>query len=235
MDKNMNIKSCLEMFSSDENRFKTFSKQIEIFFKENKALNINPLPAVHSLKSRVKDISHLEEKLNRKWDSGDKITKENFYERINDLAGVRVLHLYQDQFLTIHKEIMDNIHVYKEWVLFETPKAYIWDKEKEQLYKDQGIDVETKESNYTSIHYVIKPNSESFISCEIQVRTLFEEIWGEIDHTINYPTLTQSIACREQLKVLAKFINAGTRLSDSIFASHNEFKENSKIKKDQNL
>ena len=44
------------------------------------------------------------------------------------------------------------------------------------------------------------------ICCEIQVRTLFEEIWGEIDHTINYPHSTESIACKEQLKVLTKLI-----------------------------
>lgn len=57
------------------------------------------------------------------------------------------------------------------------------------------------------------------------MRTLFEEIWGEIDHTINYPHVTDSIACKEQLKVLAKLISSGTRLSDSIFRSYNEYNE----------
>ncbi|WP_315782452.1 hypothetical protein [Bradyrhizobium sp. SZCCHNPS1003] len=32
---------------------------------------------------------------------------------------------------------------------------------------------------------VARPDSP--LSCEIQVRTLFEEIWGEIDHQLNYP------------------------------------------------
>jgi len=51
----------------------------------------------------------------------------------------------------------------------------------------------------------------------VQVRTLFEEIWGEVDHALNYPTPTETISCREQLKVLAKLVGAGSRLVDSIF------------------
>ena len=58
--------------------------------------------------------------------------------------------------------------------------------------------------------------------CEIQVRTLFEEIWGEIDHSINYPHRTNSIACVEQIRVLSKLVSTGTRLSDAIFKSYED-------------
>ena len=61
------------------------------------------------------------------------------------------------------------------------------------------------------------------------MRTLFEEIWGEIDHAINYPHPIESIACSEQLKVLSKLVSTGTRLSDSIFKSYNEYNGNKKI------
>lgn len=72
--------------------------------------------------------------------------------------------------------------------------------------------------------YIVKPNnSKSDITCEIQVRTLFEEIWGEIDHTINYPHETESIACREQIRVLAKLVSTGTRLADSIFRTYDDY------------
>ncbi len=66
-------------------------------------------------------------------------------------------------------------------------------------------------------------NPSAFVCCEIQVRTLFEEIWGEIDHAINYPHSTESIACKEQLKVMTKLVSTGTRLADSIFRSHQEY------------
>lgn len=225
MEREQNIKECLDLFQQEKERFKMFSEQVKIFFTENKKFNSGPLPIVHSTKSRVKDFLHLKDKLNRKWDNGEVINTGNFFQKITDIGGVRVLHLYQEQFIYLHTQIMDNINMYKEWELFETPKAYIWDKEKEDFYKSLGMDVQTKDSNYTSIHYVIKPNKDSFVTCEIQVRTLFEEVWGEIDHTINYPHKTESIACKEQIKVLAKLVNAGTRLTSSIFNSHEEYKK----------
>ena len=79
------------------------------------------------------------------------------------------------------------------------------------FFESLGLDVKLKESYYTSIHYLIKPKASSDVCCEIQVRTLFEEIWGEIDHTLNYPVPTKSKACREQLRVLSKLVS--TRLS----------------------
>lgn len=222
MTRKEHIEKCLELFDKEKKRFDMFSEQVKVFFKENEVLNKDPFPILHTLKSRVKNRTHLEDKLNRKWNKNEEVTEQNFFTEITDLAGVRVLHLHLDQFPIIHNEIINNIQIYHEWVLLETPKAYIWDKEKEAVYKGLDIEVQTKESNYTSIHYVVKPNKESFVTCEIQVRTLFEETWGEIDHTINYPHPTTSIACKEQIKVLAKLVNAGTRLADSIFASHKE-------------
>lgn len=91
------------------------------------------------------------------------------------------------------------------------------------FFEELGLQTQIRESLYTSIHYVIKPNNNpNSICCEIQVRTLFEEIWGEIAHTIDYPHPTGSVACREQLKVLAKLASTGTRLADSIFRSLQE-------------
>lgn len=75
---------------------------------------------------------------------------------------------------------------------------------------------------YRSVHYVVKPNNPNPTCCEIQVRTLFEEIWGEIDHNINYPHKTDDIACKEQLRVLSKLVSTGTRLADSIFRTYED-------------
>ena len=81
-----------------------------------------------------------------------------------------------------------------------------------------------KNGLYTSIHYVIKPRENSPVSCEIQVRTLFEEIWGEIDHLVNYPEPTDNVACREQIGVLARLVGAGSRLADSIYRVYSDEK-----------
>ena len=76
---------------------------------------------------------------------------------------------------------------------------------------------------YTSVHYVIELNTASRVCCELQVRTLADEVWGEVSHVVDYPTPTKSIACKEQLKVLARITSGCTRLVDSIFRSRQEF------------
>ena len=152
----------------------------------------------------------------------DNIDDSNIFDIITDIAGVRILHLYQNQFPKIHEEILKQVDQ-REWYFFEPPKAYTWDPENESYYKSLCIDCEIKDSYYTSIHYIIQPKEISSIKCELQVRTLFEEIWGEIDHFLNYPVPTESISCREQLKVLARLSSTGTKLADSIFKSHDEY------------
>ena len=49
-----------------------------------------------------------------------------------------------------------------------------------------------------------------------------EEVWGEVDHSMNYPHEVESLACREQLKVLARVTSSATRLVDSIFVTLND-------------
>ena len=160
--------------------------------------------------------------MKRKSTDTNPITKDTLFDRITDLAGVRVLHLYNDQFPKIHRAIMNYVNS-GNWVLKERPIANTWDPEYKRFFEELGLQTQIRESLYTSIHYVIKPNNNpNSICCEIQVRTLFEEIWGEIAHTIDYPHPTGSVACREQLKVLAKLASTGTRLADSIFRSLQE-------------
>jgi putative GTP pyrophosphokinase len=52
----------------------------------------------------------------------------------------------------------------------------------------EGSKINEHKYGYRSIHYLIQsmPNKE-IITSEIQVRTIFEEGWSEIDHHIRYP------------------------------------------------
>ena len=209
----------LHAYDDIEHDLGIFMDGIRKWFDEHRRLRRPHSSIVHSVKSRLKDRNHLKEKIARKWDDENPINAKNVFEKITDLAGVRVLHLYQDQFPLIHVEILEKIHKQKDWTLVEPPKAYTWDPESKQFFESLEIGVEIKESYYTSVHYVVRPRMDSPLCCEIQVRTLFEEIWGEVDHTLNYPTKSENLACREQLKVLAKLVGAGSRLVDSIFRS----------------
>jgi putative GTP pyrophosphokinase len=204
--------------------YEQFLAGVLVFFQKHPELNQKPLPVIHSVKSRLKDPSHLAEKLRRKLEAGKIISKDNVFLEITDFIGVRVLHLHQDQFSSINLAINKKVEN-GDWLFVEQPKAYTWDPESVDFYRDQNIVTELRETYYTSIHYLVKPNNHNSICCEIQVRTLFEEIWGEIDHTINYPHPTSSIACKEQLRVLSKLVSTGTRLADSIFRTKYDYEK----------
>lgn len=220
-----NIEDIVSRYKKEKHIFEGFLNQVRDYFLLDPELNNDDLPIIHSIKSRLKDPEHLEKKILRKKSEGRDIKYENIYQEITDLAGVRILHLYMEQFNQIHKKLIERIES-GDWQFAEPPKAYTWDPEVAKYLEGFGISCEKKESFYTSVHYLIKPNnSTSRVICELQVRTLFEEIWGEIDHSLNYPKPTGSVACREQLKVLARLVSTGTRLADSIFNSHKEYNE----------
>lgn len=217
------IEELIEIYENRKYEAEMFANSVLTFFQKEPSLKFGKSDSIiHSLKYRIKESSHLRDKLKRKSTDTNPITKDTLFDRITDLAGVRVLHLYNDQFPKIHCAIMNYVNS-GNWVLKERPIANTWDPEYKRFFEELGLQTQIRESLYTSIHYVIKPNNNpNSICCEIQVRTLFEEIWGEIAHTIDYPHPTGSVACREQLKVLAKLASTGTRLADSIFRSLQE-------------
>ena len=219
------IKETVELYKEKLFEFEQFLPSVLAFFEKHRKLNQKPLPIIHSIKSRFKDPDHLEKKLIRKIENGKQIDRNNLFTEITDFIGVRILHLYQDQFIEIHNAIQEKIDN-GDWLYVEPPKAMTWDPESVEFFNKKNIETVLRETFYTSIHYLVKPNNpNAVVCCEIQVRTLFEEIWGEIDHTINYPLPTESIACKEQLRVLSKLVSTGTRLADSIFRSHSEYIE----------
>ncbi len=196
-----------------QNLFNTFSADAEL------------MQSVHSMKWRIKDPDHLRDKLIRKWSEARKkgkalaITKDNLFTKINDLAGFRILHLYTRQFEHIDKclERIFNEQLYR---VVEGPSARTWDDESREYFRSIDTRFIKSATLYTSVHYIIAPNQKTKYTCEIQVRTLAEELWGEVDHTLNYPHASESLACKEQIKVLARVTSSCSRLVDSIFLSH---------------
>lgn len=213
-----NIELALSEYGEKKHVLNRFMNGVVDAFKMEPNLNRQPFPLIHTIKYRMKDPTHLEDKITR---MGDKYEPEKgLMGNVTDLIGVRILHLYQDDLPIIHKFIMDMVGR-KEWRLVEKPVAYSWDPELNTFFKDLSLRVKIKDSHYTSIHYVVAPpNQDTKLACEIQVRTLFEEIWGEIDHAINYPHKTSHIPTQEQIRVLSKLVSTGSRLATSIYRTH---------------
>lgn len=180
---------------------------------------------VHSYKSRLKEPEHLRDKLRRKMlkaASGGPpfdITSANLFEKINDLAGLRILHLYTRQLGEINRHLQDAL-AEAQLPLVEGPFARTWDDEYRAFFQEIGIETRDSVSMYTSVHYIVEANTRTKLSGEIQVRTLAEELWGEVDHTINYPHPSSNLPCVEQIRVLARVTSSCTRLVDSIFLTH---------------
>ncbi len=187
-------------------------------------------PYIHSLKWRTKSFDSLEDKIFRKIDEAKeekkpfRINTKNLFVKINDLAGLRILHLNTDQLPHLAAGLNELIEE-QRYSLVEKPTARAWDDESRTLLNEMGfriVNKRNKPSFYTSIHYVIYANRKTKITCEIQVRTLTEELWGEIDHLINYPHKTKILACKEQLATLARAASTCSRLVDSILRSHDD-------------
>jgi len=217
------INSLVEHFAANESSFNLLLYQLRGYVEGSKRLK----DLAHSVKWRVKDPEHLRAKLIRKGleakAQGNEFpyTRDNLFKQIYDLAGFRILHLHTRQIEEINRELL-TIFDEQRWLKLEGPSARIWDDESRQYFADIGIETEPSLSMYTSVHYVVQPNSRTELTCEIQVRTLMEEVWGEVDHQINYPVKANSLSCREQIKVLARVTSSCSRLVDSIFLTYQE-------------
>jgi ppGpp synthetase/RelA/SpoT-type nucleotidyltranferase len=151
------------------------------------AARLRQVNEVHSLKIRIKDPEHLIEKIIRK--KGDnpslEFTLDNYREKITDVIGVRALHLFKEDWSEIHDFIEGT------WKLHERPTANVRKGDPEeytQQFVEKGCRINEHKFGYRSVHYLLvsQPAKEQYIT-EVQVRTIFEEGWSEIDHRIRYP------------------------------------------------
>ena len=142
---------------------------------------------VHSVKSRLKEPDRLIEKVIRKtkdrrqkYGSDFNFTVNNYKDEINDLIGIRVLHIFKDQWRDIHEFITNT------WNVIEIT-AKVRDGDNTEAFHELNIEVQERVSGYRSVHYLVEfyPTNERVIA-EIQVRTIFEEGYGEIDHSLRY-------------------------------------------------
>lgn len=162
---------------------------------------------VHSVRWRVKSTSHLLKKIVRKVKEGSEkytaLNKDNYYQVITDLVGVRVLHLFKDEWKPIHEYIVGL------WELKEDTIIYIRKGDVPDTILPENCQVKEHASNYRSVHYIPKtsPLKRELFS-EIQVRTIFEEGWSEIDHKIRYPDFSDN-------DTIVTFLNVFNRLAGS--------------------
>lgn len=117
---------------------------------------------VHSVKYRIKEFDSFYNKIQRKG-------YENPFLQCTDIIGFRVICLFKDQVDRILRLLKRNFTIV------------------EIIDKAQQVD----KFSYKSIHVIVKlksgkPKQLCEIPCEIQIRTILQEAWAEIEHYFNY-------------------------------------------------
>ena len=175
--------------------------------------------SVHSVRRRVKKPSHLIEKIIRKGSkyAEKNISVENYKEIITDLIGIRVLHLFKDDWKDIHCEITNL------WDTKETPQINIRRgdynmMELENSIKEMGCEIIVRDHGYRSIHYLIgvPVTKKEEVLVEIQVRTVFEEAWSEIDHLMRYPYDIDNPLITEYLAIFNRIVGSADEMGTFI-------------------
>jgi ppGpp synthetase/RelA/SpoT-type nucleotidyltranferase len=173
---------------NDENNIKDkftkeYNKSNDLFVKAAKTYKnlivnlLNSEVSKSSVEFRIKTLASSIEKLERKY--LDDLKKDNSnIEKITDIIGIRVICLYESEI-----EKIENILSQEFDLVSKTDKT-------EELKKNNDT------FGYKSLHLDLKLNSERIklkeyekykdIAVEVQVRTIIQNAWSELDHQIKY-------------------------------------------------
>lgn len=161
------MKEMKDWFKSSRPLYEMFSKKIEeilldIFANEN--------IEYHQVTSRTKSIESFNKKL--------EIKKYKEHSQLTDLTGIRIITYVQDTIPLVRNLIEQHFEI------------------DEKNSADKSIDLGIDRVGYKSVHYVCGfkedrlglPEFEKFRGCkfEIQIRTILQHSWAEIEHDRNY-------------------------------------------------
>lgn len=219
----------LEYIYKDFEMKKEKYKNILMEFEQEYLMNLSE-HGIHSCRTRIKDAEHLIVKIIRKRQENYKkyrtLNKENYEKFLTDLIGIRCFILFKADWKKFHEYIEDEIEDNREQYvsdcirdfddneshtyMAELPKVHIREGDSREYYEKILPDDAIKSKKiYRSVHYIIKYHG---VYLEIQVRTLFEEGWGEIDHYMVYPYYQDNVLFQQYTGLL----NRLTGLADEM-------------------
>lgn len=172
--------------------YKSALKQLELqmnIIKDEFKLIYN-YDLIDHIDTRIKEPKSIVKKMEKK--KYDK-TYLNLIEKINDIAGIRIVCTLKDDIFFIRDLVkqMPDIHVLKK-------KDYV---------------TNPKESGYSSYHMIVEvpvklTQKTIYVKCEIQIRTLAMDFWASFEHKVKYKTKNDvNPKMSKELVSCAKMIN----------------------------
>ncbi len=164
---------------------------------------------IHDVTSRIKSYDSIINKMKKKKIN---FTYEELIENINDIAGIRIICMSEEDIYKIVKILssMQEINVIKE-------KDYIKN---------------CKKSGYSAYHLIIevpiyKEDKRVWVKVEIQIKTMAMDFWSCIEHKVKYKS-SKEISKRDskRLKVYAKIISEINRSMIKMYKNNYKYIEN---------
>ena len=191
--RNRQKEDILISFIEEKEKYEKLAEYIIHLFRDDLS---SPKESLHIITYRIKDETRLIEKIDEenKQFVGDAapITKKNFQERVGDLLGIRLICLRLSD--------IKRVESYLGFLVDENILRFIRKPEQKRSFVlpvdpgeaiPEGLDL--RYSGYSSIHYQVElgENSDATdklkgLQIEIQLRTILEEAWAEIDHKYRY-------------------------------------------------
>ena len=172
-----------------------------LFTIEQKLKKNLSLPSKPTFKTRVKDFNSYYRKLLR---VRPPALGEERLPSLTDLLGIRVICAFLEDLASVEKQIVENFDI-KE---IET----------------KGADRTFREFGYESIHILVdipeefrseKVDVPKNLVCEIQIRTILQDAWAEVEHELVYKSEFSPFDLPLRRKLAS--MNASLSLADIVF------------------
>ena len=173
---------------------------------------------IHSVEARAKDLESFGDKAMRPSATNPgRPMYETPVEQVEDLAGARVITFFPSTIEEVDKGIREEFDVVER--------------------RDLGASLlEEERFGYQSVHYIVKlatkrailPEYRRFVGllAEVQVRTVLQHAWAEIEHDIQYKsTATIPKAIRRRFMALAGLLEIADREFEAIQQTDRSFRE----------
>lgn len=142
-----------------ETKFKVLNEQFSLEYDRN---------PIEAIKSRVKSIDSIIEKIQRK---NIKPTLESAEENIRDIAGVRVICSFREDIYYLAKCFLNQDDI--------------------RLVEIKDYIKKPKEGGYRSLHLIVQvpiflQNEKRNVKVEVQLRTIAMDFWASLEHKLRY-------------------------------------------------